>query len=397
VVRSLTALRSSNGTVFASYADENGAVKMLTFNTPNGTFYLEEPLHRPNNVPRNFRQVVYIYADTTRRGDSYAIALGFAYQRVCLNVLCTSYRYQWVPYIVTEGRAGCDFRGNWPYSSAECVAGGRVIWISWSIDRNGVVSVYRDGVLQRNTRLGQLSAALAWTPDGRMYIASPGKFYDNHNIYGYGSTYVVFHDHYVPPIRITSDTVRVSAPLAYRWSLSGAYNYTLTLSTAFDRKLLRSTQLGRTVYEVYNVTYRGMMNLTYNGRPAALDAFYGWYYMVTSYTLPPPPPPPAPVIEYSGSVSFCTPTIIKIGEDQEHRELNKGSNGYSVQVVNYAIMRMTGCGYDYTYRKTTYVRTITANGNIYQVTDDRGNVCGFERAESDDDGVVRCKENKQSG
>jgi hypothetical protein len=60
-------------------------------------------------------------------------------------------------------------------------------------------------------------------------------------------------------------------------------------------------------------------------------------------------------------------------------------------VVNYAIMRMTGCGYDYTYRKTTYVRTTTANGNIYQVTDPEGNVCGFGQAESDDDGVVRCR------
>jgi hypothetical protein len=249
--------------------------------------------------------------------------------------------------------------------------------------------VYRDGVLQRNTRLGQLSAALAWTPDGRMYIASPGKFYYNRIIYGHGSSYIIRSTHYEPPIRITSDTVRVSAPFAYRWSLSGAYNYTLTLSIAFDRKLLRSTQLGRTVYELYNVTYRGVMNLTYSGKPAALDAFYGWYYMLTTYTPPPPPPPsggPPPV-----ESSFCTPTIIKIGEDQEHRELNKGSNSYSVQVVNYAIMRMTGCGYDYTYRVATYVRTITADGNIYQVTDDRGNVCGFERAESNNDGVVRCR------
>jgi hypothetical protein len=381
VVRSLTALRSSNGTVFASYADENGAVKMLTFNTPNGTFYLEEPLHRPNSVPEGFRQVVYIYADTTRRGDSYAIALGFVYQRI-------NNRYQWVPHIVTEGRARCVFRGNWPYSNAECIAGGRVIWISWSIDRNGVVSVYRGGVLQRNTRLGQLSAALAWTPDGRMYAASPGYFYYNYIIYYFNFGYGSIFTHYEPPIRITSDTVRVSAPLAYRWSLSGAYNYTLTLSIAFDRKLLRSTQLGRTVYEVYNVTYRGVMNLTYSGKPAALDAFYGWYYMVTTYTPPPPPPPsggPPPV-----ESSFCTPTIIKIGEDQEHRELNKGSNSYSVQVVNYAIMRMTGCGYDYTYRVATYVRTTTANGNIYQVTDDEGNVCGFGQARTCDDSVVRC-------
>jgi hypothetical protein len=376
VVRSLTALRASNGTVFASYATDSGAVKMFTFNTPNGTFYLEEPLHRPNNTPSGFRQVVYIYANTTQRGDSYAIALGFVYQRV-------RNRYEWVPHIVTEGRARCAFRGNWPYSTAQCIASGREIWISWSMDSNGVVSVYRDGAFQRRTRLGQLSAALAWTPGGRMYAACPGYLYDSDLVYYYRT------DPHAPPIRITSDTTRVSVPFAYRWNPSGAYNYTLTLSIAFDRKLIRSWQLGYTVYEVYNVTYRGVMNLTYNGNPAALDAFYGWYYMLTSYTLPPPPPPPAPVVEYSGSVSFCTPTRIKIGEDQEHRELNTGDNGYSVQVVNYAIIRVTGCGSDYTYRETTYVTTLTANGNIYQVTDPCGRVCGFGQAITCN-GVVYC-------
>jgi len=358
VVRSLTALRASNGTVFASYADENGAVKMLTFNTPNGTFYLEMPLYQPNNVPMGFRQVVYIYTK-----DPYAIALGFEYKRIRV---AGSYRHYWVPFIHTSGDMTCWFLGNWPYSGVFCQVWGRwSVTITWSIDSNGVVSVYRDGVFQRSTRLGQSSVALAWTPDGRMYAASPAG--------------------------IASDTARVSAPFAYRWNPSGAYNYILTLSIEFDRELIRSWQFGSTTYYLYNVTYRGVMNLTYNGRPAALDAFYGWYYMLTTYTPPPPPPPSGgpPPVEYVGST--CTPTIIKIGEDQEHRELNKGSNGYSVQVVNYAIMRMTGCGYDYTYRKTTYVRTITADGNIYQVTDENGYVCGFGTAERCDDGVVRCE------
>ncbi len=235
--------------------------------------------------------------------------------------------------------------------------------ISGSIDNNGVVSVYRDGVFQRSTRLGQLSAALTWTPDGYMYTASPAG--------------------------MASDTARVSAPFAYRWSFPATYNYTLTLSIAFDRKLIRSWQFGRTVYELYNVTYRGVMNLTYNGNPVALDAFYGWYYMLTTYTLPPPPPPSGgpPPVEYVGST--CTPTRIKIGEDQEHRELNKGSNGYSVQVVNYAIIRETGCGYDYTYRVATYVTTLTADGNIYQATDPCGRVCGYNQATTCN-GVVYC-------
>jgi len=362
LVRSLTALRASNGTVFASYATDNGAVKMLTFSTPNGTFYLEEPLR--GAVPEGFRQVVYIYAE-----GPYAVALGFEYKKI-------SGRYYWVPFVHSSSDMACWFRGNGPtYSGVFCQVWGRwSVEISWSIDNNGVVSVYRGGVLQRRTRLGQLSAALAWTPDGRMYAASPAG--------------------------MASDTTRVSAPFAHRWSLSGAYNYTLTLSIATDRELIRSWTFGSTTYYLYNVTYRGVMNLTYN-EPVALDAFYGWYYMLTSYTPPPPPLEPSVLIqryEYEGSVSFCTPTRIKIDEDQEHRELNKGDNGYSVQVVNYAIIRVTGCGYDYTYRETTYVTTLTADGNIYQVTDDKGNVCGFDQAERDDDSVVRCKyDNSQSG
>jgi hypothetical protein len=353
VVRSLTALRASNGTVFASYAAADGAVKMLTFSTPNGTFYVEEPLR--GTVPEGFRQVVYIYAE-----GPYAVALGFEYRKV-------SGRYYWVPFVHSSDDMACWFRGNWPYSGVLCRVLGRwSVEIAWSIDSNGVVSVYRGGAFQRRTRLGQLSAALAWIPDGRMYAASPTG--------------------------MASDTTRVSAPFAYRWSLSGAYNYTLTLSIAADRELISSWTFGSTTYYLYNVTYRGVMNLTYN-EPVALDAFYGWYYMLYNYTPPPPPPePPGPIPrpEDEGSVSFCTPTRVKIDEDQEHRELNTDSNGYSVQVVNYAIIRVTGCGYDYTYKEVTSVTTLTADGNIYQVTDDKGNVCGFGQAQTCGDRVVRC-------
>jgi hypothetical protein len=357
VVRSLTAMRASNGTVFASYATADGTVKMLTFSTPNGTFYVEEPLR--GAAPEGFRQVVYIYAE-----GPYAVALGFEYRKV-------SGQYYWVPFVHSSSDVECWFRGNWPYSGVLCRVWGKwSVEIAWSIDSNGVVSVYRGGAFQRSTRLGQLSAALAWIPDGRMYAASPAG--------------------------MASDTARVSAPFAYRWSLSGAYNYTLTLSVAADKKLVASWTFGSTTYYLYNVTYRGVMNLTYN-EPVALDAFYGWYYMLTSYTPPPPPPPSGGPPPVEGAT--CIPTMIKIGEDQIHKELNKGSNSYSVQVVNYATWRITGCGQDTTYTIATSIKTLTANGNIYQVTDDKGNVCGFGTAKKCDDGVVRCgcENDEQSG
>ncbi len=105
------------------------------------------------------------------------------------------------------------------------------------------------------------------------------------------------------------------------------------------------------------------LELIYNGQPVAVDAFYGWYRE----------------IEYrpdggggggSASVSAtCVPTIIKTGEDQVHNDLNAGDNGYSVTVVNYATVRVVGCGESRTYTVTTCVRTITVDGTTYQVTD----------------------------
>jgi hypothetical protein len=357
VVRSLTALRASNGTVFASYATDNGAVKMLTFTTPSGTFYLEEPLR--NAVPEGFKQAVYIYAE-----GPYAVALGLEYKN--------SSEYRWVPFVHKSHNDIQCWISSIPgliygYYYVACRVydgqGNAKLRVGFDllIDGNGVVSVYRGDALQRRTRLGQLSAALAWTPDGRMYAASP--------------------------VGMASDTTRVSAPFAYRWSLSGAYNYTLKLSITFGRNYVDTWVSEDSVeYTFYNVTYRGVMNLTYNGEPVAVDAFYGWYIKVTSRPLPPPPS--------SGSViggvgSFCIPNRIKIDEDQEHRELNKGSNGYSVQVINYATIRVTGCGHDYTYKEVTYVKTLTANGNIYQVTDSCRRVCGYGQARTCN-GVVYC-------
>jgi hypothetical protein len=234
--------------------------------------------------------------------------------------------------------------------------------IAWSIDSNGVVSVYRGGAFQRRTRLGQLSAALAWIPDGRMYAASPTG--------------------------MASDTARVSAPFAYRWSLSGAYNYTLTLSVAADRELISSWTFGSTTYYLYNVTYRGVMNLTYNGRPAALDAFYGWYYMLTSYTPPPPPPPSG------GPPPVEAAQLLHPHQDQNRRGPSTQRAEHGRQRLlspggQLRHIRVTGCGYDYTYKEVTYVTTLTADGNTYQATDPCGRVCGHGQAITCN-GVVYC-------
>jgi hypothetical protein len=109
VVRSLTALRASNGTVFASYTDENGAVKMLTFSTPNSTFYVEEPLR--GATPEGFRQVVYIYAE-----GPYAVALGFEYKKSPAGTTgCPS-----STNLPTTWRVGSEATGRTPACCAGC-------------------------------------------------------------------------------------------------------------------------------------------------------------------------------------------------------------------------------------------------------------------------------------
>jgi hypothetical protein len=366
LVRSLTAMRASDGTIFASYTTSSGDLKTLKFNTPSGVYYMEEPLDGP--VPEGFKQVVYVLA-----GETYAAALGLEYKKhqVCHDVddpsrecnffwqsfcICRD-EYRWEPFYYTFGDVSCGIHlvsGDMDFVCER--HGRRIAHIRFYIS-GGAVRLYSiDGWIInhiRSVRLGQYSAALAWTPGGRMYAISPAG--------------------------IVSDTARVSIPFAYRWNLSGAYNYTLRLTIRH----------GIGPSDVWlNITYAGKLELIYNGKPVAVDAFYGWYRELRDG--------PDRGGGGDGSASAtCVPTIIKVGEDQVHRDLNKGDKGYSVTVVNTATIRVAGCGTDRTYTVTTHVRTITVDGTIYQVTDPNGNVCGYDLAYRDDDGIVRCRDPKE--
>jgi hypothetical protein len=357
LIRSLTAMRASNGAVFASYTTSSGDVKTLKFDTPSGIYYIVEPLNKP--APEGFKQLVYAFA-----GNTYATALGFEHKKTqeCeYDITRGNYNcrdvYYWAPFYYTFGDVSCGISW-WDASTADwvCAVGGGETRIRFYISGDTVRLYSIDGVVVDyigSVRLGQYSAILAWAPGGRMYAMSPAG--------------------------IASDTARVSIPIAYRWSLSSAYNYNLTLSMKFRPYYLYSGP----DWDVYNITYVGKLELKYNGSLVAVDAFYGWYRVLV-YIAP----------SGGGSASAdatCVPTIIKTGEDQVHTDLNKGDNGYSVTVVNQATVRVAGCGADRTHTVTTYVKTITVDGTIYQVTDDKGNVCGYDRAESNNGGVVRCR------
>jgi hypothetical protein len=64
----------------------------------------------------------------------------------------------------------------------------------------------------------------------------------------------------------------------------------------------------------------------------------------------------------------------------EHRNLQKGEDGYSVEVVKKYLVHEFGCGVDRTYTETISAGVYTTTGTSYHTRDPRGNVCGYQMA-----------------
>jgi hypothetical protein len=75
----------------------------------------------------------------------------------------------------------------------------------------------------------------------------------------------------------------------------------------------------------------------------------------------------------------------------EHRNLKKGENGYSVEVVKKYEVREFGCGVDRKYTETISAGVYTATGTSYHVKDPNNKVCGFKEARNCG-GTVYCDE-----
>jgi hypothetical protein len=66
----------------------------------------------------------------------------------------------------------------------------------------------------------------------------------------------------------------------------------------------------------------------------------------------------------------------------EHGNLQKGDDGYSVEVRKVYEVREFGCGVDRTYEEKITVAVYTVDGNSYHTRDPNNNVCGFQPAQN---------------
>jgi hypothetical protein len=170
-------------------------------------------------------------------------------------------------------------------------------------------------------------------------------------------------------------------PYYYRYNLTGAYPYRLEVKIDTAEKNI--TQADNWVY--INVTYSGYLKLYLGDKLVAYDALYGW--TIRRDQAPPPP------IDYEPGEpeATCVPQKVKTPKGLEHRNLVKGENSYSVEVVKKYEVREFGCGVDRTYTETVSAGVYTANGDSYHTKDPRNNVCGYQPAQNCR-GVVYCNQ-----
>ena len=276
-------------------------------------------------------------------------------------------------YIRTNGfRNTVAFEGK--YWEITCGSFGAVKLV---FNSNYTVSVYKDGQYLYKVPVYVCTGPLItcgsgpWAPTQRLTIpvfwgpsgvaVSVAQFVHIPNSVGCGAgmTYVY-------------DTQTVAMPFYYRYNLTGAYPYRLEVN--IDTAEKKVAEADGWIY--INVTYSGYLKLYLGDQLAAYDALYGW--TIRRDQAPPPP------VSYEPSApdSTCVPQKVKKSKGIEHRNLQQGENGYSVEVVKKYEVREFGCGVDRTYEEEVVVGVYTANGNSYHTKDPNNNVCGFKQAEN---------------
>jgi hypothetical protein len=184
--------------------------------------------------------------------------------------------------------------------------------------------------------------------------------------YGSGLTYVY-------------DTQTVAMPFYYRYNLTGAYPYRLDVQIDTAEKEI--AEADGWIY--INVTYSGYLKLYLGDKLVAYDALYGWTIRRDQAS------PPPVNYEPSEPEETCVPQKVRKSKGIEHRNLQQGTNGYSVQVVKKYIVHEFGCGVDRTYEEEVVVGVYTVNGNSYHTKDPNNNVCGYQPAQNCR-GIVYC-------
>jgi len=212
----------------------------------------------------------------------------------------------------------------------------------------------------------KLAIPVFWGPGGIAVGIVPFVHIKNSLGYGSGLTYVY-------------DAQTVAMPFYYRYNLTGAYPYRLEVQIDMAEKQIANN----TEWVYIHVTYSGYLKLYFGDKLVAYDALYGW--TIGRDQAPPPPE----YYEPDRPEATCVPQQVRIPKGMEHRNLQQGQNGYSVEVVKKYVVHEFGCGVDRTYTDTVSAGVYTANGNSYHTRDPNGNVCGFKQAQNCG-GVVYC-------
>jgi hypothetical protein len=216
--------------------------------------------------------------------------------------------------------------------------------------------------------------------DGRTYAV--GYAPDNYYLDYYGGGYTG------PAKHLVNSSF---ANILYKYVMPGAYVYTLKLSinstVSSTSEIYDVGSLNHIIFQ--NYTFAGYLALYLDGKPVSYDAFYGWG--VIQYI-------PPPEIKWTGGPSLpdCVPTYITKPAGEVHSNLQNYTNGYSVTVAKAYNVTEIGCGQVKTYTTYVAVDTVTADGKDYHVMDPNGKTCGFDKAYTDQDGIVHCNNTKTS-
>jgi hypothetical protein len=250
---------------------------------------------------------------------------------------------------------------------------------------NNTVSVYKDGQYLYNVRIDvctgfpcvgaptqRVLIPVAWGPDG--VAVGVAQFRYNRHSVGYGEGVVRVRD-----------VQTVAMPYYYRYNLTGAYPYRLEVDIfTTEKNITTKKNITKADGWVYiNVTYSGYLKLYLGDRLVAYDALYGW--TIRREYVPPPPSPPG--VPLPGGA--CVPQVVRKPKGLEHRNLQQGGDGYSVEVVRRYEVREFGCGVDRKYTETISAGVYTATGTSYHTKDPNNKVCGFKQAHTCN-GVVYC-------
>jgi hypothetical protein len=238
-------------------------------------------------------------------------------------------------------------------------------------NNNYTVSVYKDGqyLYKVPVYVGSWYSSGPWAPAQKLVIpvywgpsgiamgVAPFVHIPNSVGYGAGLTYVY-------------GTQTVAMPFYYRYNLTGAYPYRLDVQINTAEKKI--AEADGWIY--INVTYSGYLKLYLGDQLVAYDALYGW-------TIRRELRPAAPVdYEPSEPETTCVPQKVRKPKGLEHRNLQQGENGYSVEVVRKYLVHEFGCGVDRKYTETISAGVYTATGTSYHVRDPNGSVCGYQMA-----------------